>query len=153
MEIPETGRLGGIDFGTVRVGVAICDQTQSIASPLEVYTRRSEKLDAQYFIELARQEAIVGWVIGLPLHMSGDESQKSGQARAFGKWLSDVTASPVVFHDERLTTAHARELLGQASVSGRKKKSKLDKLAAQILLSSFLESSRHARQNRPLDDK
>lgn len=143
-EIVSKGRLAGIDYGTVRIGVAISDPNQTIASPLEVYTRRNLDLDAKYFKELARIEELVGFVVGLPVHMSGDESQKSKEAVAFGVWLFECTSVPVTWIDERYSTAMARELLNQSNLSGKKRKAQLDKLAAQILLTAYLESSEQA---------
>ncbi|MGY8747815.1 MAG: Holliday junction resolvase RuvX [Pirellulales bacterium] len=137
---PSNGRLLGIDYGTVRVGVAISDPSQTIASPLETYTRRNNKLDADYFVDLTRHEKIVGLVVGLPVHMSGDESEKSREAVKFGQWLNESTDRPVIWVDERYTTSMAREMLSQSPLSGKKRKAQLDKLAAQILLATFLES-------------
>lgn len=138
--LPSQGRLAGIDFGTVRIGVAISDQGQTISSPLEVYKRRKESLDGKYFKQLVAAEQIVGFVVGLPVHLSGDASEKSREAIAFGKWLTTATEIPVVWFDERFTTAMAREVLNQSSMSGKKRKAQLDKMAAQILLTAFLES-------------
>ena len=141
-ELPATGRLAGIDFGTVRVGVAICDESQSIASPLENYNRRTDAKDAIYFKRLVEEHAIVGFVVGLPLHMSGDESQKSLEARAFGRWLADLTLRPVAWVDERYSTRFARDLLRTANLSPKKQKERLDKIAAQTILMSYLENPR-----------
>lgn len=142
--LPPDGRLAGIDFGTVRVGVAISDPSQTIASPLETYQRRTTDLDASYFQNLVAREQIVGFVVGLPVHMSGDASQKSKEAVAFGKWLAESTGLPVDWIDERYTTAMAREMLSQSNLSGKKRKAQLDKLAAQILLATYLESGPQA---------
>ena len=138
--IEPKGRLAGIDYGTVRIGVAISDPSQTIASPLEVYTRQNVDLDAKYFKELARSEELVGFVVGLPVHMSGDESEKSKEAVTFGVWLFELTNVPVTWIDERYSTAMAREMLNQSNLSGKKRKAQLDKLAAQILLSTYLDS-------------
>ena len=108
--LPTMGRLAGIDYGTVRIGIAISDADQTIASPLENYNRRNQRLDDLYFTELARQERIAGFVVGLPVHLSGDESQKSHEARQFGKRLQELTGVPVAFFDERFTSAHARTI-------------------------------------------
>lgn len=142
--LPASGRLCGIDFGTVRIGVSISDPGQMISSPLETYRRRSADLDSKYFQDLAREERIVGFVVGLPVHLSGDPSQKSREAIAFGKWLSMQTGIPVAWIDERFTTSMAREVLSQSSLSGKKRKAQLDKLAAQILLAVYLESGEQA---------
>lgn len=137
---PQTGRLCGVDYGTVRVGIAITDMDQSIASPFETYTRRTEKLDEQYFRDLIKQELIKGIVVGLPVHHSGDPSQKSNEAANFGKWLHELTGVPVIYYDERFSTAMARELVADAELSGKRKKSMLDRIAAQVILTAYLES-------------
>ncbi len=138
-KLPFKGRIAGIDFGTVRIGIAISDPSQTIGSPLEVFTRRTPELDRQHFVQLVQTEQLVGFVVGLPVHMSGDASEKSDQAIEFGTWLSGVTSLPVDYIDERYTTAMAREVLNQTGLSGKKRKAMLDKLAAQIILSSWLE--------------
>jgi putative Holliday junction resolvase len=143
--LPKTGRLAGIDYGTVRIGVAICDPGQQFASPLEVYTRRNERLDRQYFTELAQQERLAGWVVGLPVHLSGQESEESVEAIEFGQWLQQETKLPVNWIDERYTTSMAREILNRSTMSGKKRKAQLDKLAAQILLAAYLERDRNGR--------
>jgi putative Holliday junction resolvase len=139
--LPSQGRLGGIDFGTVRIGIALTDPDRILSSPWETYTRRTPQLDETFFQGLAREERLVGWVVGLPLHMSGDESQKSLEARAFGKWLQDSTQLPVEFFDERYSSSFAKEVLGQAGMSRKGKKKRVDQLAAQIILQGYLEWS------------
>jgi putative holliday junction resolvase len=90
------GRLAGVDYGTVRIGVAVTDADQKFASPLENYTRRGEAADAKFFQRLAQEERIISFVVGLPVHLDGYESQKSLEARKFGDWLSQTTGVPVV---------------------------------------------------------
>ena len=137
--LPDTGRIAGIDFGLARIGIAISDPSQQFSSPWEVYQVRNERLDGKYFKELANKERLVGFVIGLPVHMSGDESEMSVQTRHWGRWLQDQTGLPVCYIDERYTTAQAREILNQSNLSGKKRKAQLDKLAAQILLATYLD--------------
>jgi len=150
--VPETGRLLGIDFGTVRVGVAICDERQQIASPYETYTRQNEKLDEKYFVSLVAETNVVGIVVGLPLHMSGDESQKSAEARAFGDWLNQTTGLPVDWIDERYSTAFAREMLAAGNLTAKQRKARLDKIAAQAILAAYLESDRQKKaRNQSVD--
>lgn len=149
--LPKQGRLLGVDFGTVRIGIAISDPGQTLASPLEIYQRRNDRLDTQYFCHLAKLENAVGWVVGLPVHMSGEASEKSRQAVAFGNWLANKTGVPVTWFDERFSTAMAREILNQSNLSPKKKKAQLDKLAAQVLLSAYLESDRRGRSNVSLE--
>lgn len=151
-DFPSEGRLAGIDFGTVRIGVAISDPGRTIASPYENYTRRSEKLDAAFFRQLVEEEGIVGFVVGLPVHTSGDESQKSAEAREFASWLTEVTGRPIQFQDERYTTREATYLLSEAQLTKKKRKQRLDKLAAQLLLTAYLESGPHDEPPTRLDD-
>src|SRR5262249_44601057 len=135
-----TGRLAGIDYGTVRIGVAITDPERRIASPLVNYTRRGESLDARHFQKLVADERIASFVVGLPVHLDGRESQKSIEARKFGQWLAETTGVSVVFFDERFTTSEAEQFLGAAELTKKQRKSRLDKLAAQILLTAYLEA-------------
>ncbi|MGA2033394.1 MAG: Holliday junction resolvase RuvX [Thermoguttaceae bacterium] len=148
-----TGRIAGIDFGTVRIGIAVCDPEGKIASPLESYTRRNAELDARRFRQLALEEKIVRWVVGLPVHLDGRESQKSREARRFGQWLGEQTKVPVEFFDERFTTHDAEQFLLGAELTSKQRKRRIDKLAAQIMLAAYLESSSQGRQApEPLDD-
>ncbi len=137
---PAPGRIAGIDFGTVRIGIAITDPDRTMASPLESYTRRDRQQDARRFQQLAVEEGVTLWVVGLPVHLDGRESQKSRVARRFGEWLAEVTGIPVEFFDERFTTAEAKELLVQAELTSKRRKQRVDMLAAQIMLTAYLES-------------
>jgi putative Holliday junction resolvase len=139
---PRTGRIAGIDYGTVRIGVAVTDPEQVLASPLENYTRRDAAADAAWIKRLATNERLVGFVVGLPVHTDGRESRKSIEARQFGRWLGEVTGLSVRYFDERYTSAQAETLLQDAGLTTKRRKERLDKLAAQVMLTSFLESSR-----------
>ena len=136
------GRIAGVDFGTVRIGIAITDPQQKIASPFDLYQRQGKDQETQYFRDLVASEQIALWVVGLPIHMSGSESQKSREARAFGAWLESTTGIPTTFFDERFTSQFADELLKAGALSGKRRKQRRDKIAAQIILASFLESDR-----------
>jgi putative holliday junction resolvase len=133
-------RIAGIDFGTVRIGIALADTDVGIASPFENYNRRTPAIDAEYFRRLAQDERIGRFVVGLPVHLSGSESQKSAEARNFGKWLGEVAGVPVEYFDERFTTAEADELLVAAKLTKKKRQARRDQLAAQIMLTAYLES-------------
>lgn len=139
-------RIAGIDYGTVRIGIATADLDVQIAGPYETYARRSAQLDAEYFQTLAREERIGRFVVGLPVHTSGHESQKSAEARAFGAWLTQVTGVPVEFFDERYTSAEAESLLLDAGLAKKRRKERLDQLAAQIMLTAYLEAGARGQQ-------
>ena len=149
--LPAIGRLAGIDFGTVRIGIAVSDHDQIIASPLETYQCRSPEHDSAFFKQLVIRESLCGFVLGLPVHMSGDESQKSEQARVFGAWLSKQTDLPIAWMDERYTTARAREFLSKSGLSGKARKARLDKIAAQVILSTYLDSRFGENRIEPIE--
>lgn len=159
-ELPNYGRLVGIDYGLVRIGIAITDPGQTLASPYEIYTVRDSARDGRYFLELCKQERVAGFVVGLPVNLNGSDSQISVRAEEFAKWLGDLTGLPCLLFDERFTSAFADEIIREAGLTRAKRKQLIDKLAAQILLNSFLESHRQApgrsdrdrNESRGLDD-
>ena len=133
-------RLLGVDHGNVRVGLAVCDPDRTLASPLETYTRKSPNQDAAFFSRMCQQESIVGIVVGLPVHMSGDEGEKAKLARAFGRQLAEWTGLPVAFWDERFSSGVAAQALRSAGVGKKGQKGRIDRVAAQVILAGFLEA-------------
>lgn len=133
-------RIAGIDYGTVRIGVALADTEVGIAGPYDNYTRRSPALDAAYFKQLAAEERVGRFIVGLPVHLDGHESQKSVEAREFGEWLGSIAGVPVEYFDERFTTSEADELLSAAKLTKKQRQARRDQLAAQIMLTAYLEA-------------
>jgi putative Holliday junction resolvase len=153
----QSGRIAGIDFGTVRIGIALADAERTLASPFATYVRRGEAADRGYFRRLVADEHVGQFVVGLPVHLDGRESAKSAEARRFGAWLAGATGIDVQFFDERFTTHEAQLHLAEAKLSKKKRQARLDKLAAQIMLAAYLEVSRAdarrlAEPPRGLDD-
>ena len=142
-----TGRIAGIDYGTVRIGIALADLEVGIAGPYENYTRRDETKDAEYFRQLVQQEHLTRLVVGLPVHLDGGESQKSREAREFGQWLQQQTGVPVEFFDERFTSSEAETILQDAELTKKRRKARLDSLAAQIMLTAYLEAGARGQQS------
>jgi putative Holliday junction resolvase len=146
-------RVAGIDFGTVRIGIALADSAVGIASPHATYARRGDAADAAYFQRLVADEGIERFVVGLPVHLSGMESQKSAEARKFGAWLVRETGTPVDFFDERFSTAEADQILQVAKLTKKKRAARRDQLAAQILLTAYLESGGRGQDAlQPIED-
>jgi putative Holliday junction resolvase len=137
--IPSRGRLIGIDFGTVRVGVSVSDIFQKLASPLHNYQRVSRQADEQFFRRQFQEYEVTGIVVGLPLHMNGDEGEKSREARSYGRWLHRISDLPVTFQDERLSSAQADVLLHSAALNQKQRDARIDKLAAQIILQTWMD--------------
>lgn len=135
-----SGRLLGVDYGTVRVGLAVSDRDRIIASPLATYTRKNPDADAAYFLKLVSWEEVVGLVVGLPVHTNSREGVKAAEARQYGAWLAQVTRLPVVFADERFTTAEAESALWDAGLTHKRRKGRRDQVAAQIMLQAYLDA-------------
>ncbi len=152
-DMPAQGRLLGIDYGTKRVGIAVSTGDRAISSPVEVYQRRNEQLDIRYFKQLQSEYRPVGLVVGLPIHVGGHEGATAYAARDYGEWLSKLLAIPVTFWDERYTSAVAEEYLLAADLTRKQRKSRLDMLAAQILLQAYLDHHRPRVMRDSVDDE
>jgi putative Holliday junction resolvase len=128
-----------IDYGTRRIGLAVCDPDRIISSPLGTEPNGPLGKDT-FFRELFARSKFVGIVVGLPLHASGEESPMSEEARKFAAWLADLSKLPVVMWDERYTSHAAEGLLLDAKLTKKKRKAKVDRVAAQMILQSFIEA-------------
>jgi putative holliday junction resolvase len=136
----ERTRLLGVDYGSVRIGLAVSDAERRLASPLAVHQRGSRQRDAAHFRTLVESEEIGAIVVGLPVHCDGREGQKAAEARAFGAWLAETTELPLRFWDERFSTVEAESALWQAGLTHKKRKARRDRVAAQILLQAYLDA-------------
>ena len=135
-----SGRLAGIDYGRRRIGISVCDTERIIASPLMIYkTIGNPHADAAFFLKLVKQEELAGFVVGLPLHSDGRNSEMSSEVEKFAAWLTETTELPVVFQDERNTSQEASGLLRPARLTRGRKKERHDAVAAQIILGTWLE--------------
>jgi putative Holliday junction resolvase len=129
-------RYLAIDFGLKRTGLAICDQGESIASPLKVLTESKRLVEA--IIKIANEEQAEAFVVGLPFNMDGTEGPQAKLVRQFAETLGDQTSLPIHFQDERLSSFDAEGKLA-GLYTRKKKKGRLDAVAAASILQSFLE--------------
>ncbi len=136
----------GLDVGDVRIGVAISDYLSVIANPRETYTRSKVEYglekDIDYFVSYAKTEDAGGFVLGLPINMDGTEGVRCEITRNFGDKLHEKSGLPVEYVDERLTTVSAERLLIEADVRREKRKTVIDKVAATIILQSYLDRAK-----------
>lgn len=130
----------GLDVGDVRIGVAVSDLLGICANPRETYVRSGDPVkDADYFSEYAKREEADAFVIGLPKNMDGTEGPRAAVTREFGSLLEERSGLAVRYVDERLTTVSAERLLIEADVRREKRKKVIDKVAATIILQSYLD--------------
>lgn len=141
----------GLDFGTKRLGIAVCNSEQTISVPVETWTVRSPEQNLKHLRELIVDYRAVGFVLGLPVRMSGQEGDQAAVVRKFGDWLAEQTRLPVAYWDERHSSTQAEVLLWTQGISPTKGKDRLDRLAAQIILQSFLDANDRTRPPSPLN--
>jgi putative Holliday junction resolvase len=133
-------RILGLDLGTKTIGMATADLTRQVATPRETIRRTKFTADVNAMLAFAAQEDIGLIVIGLPLNMDGSEGPRAQATRAFVRNLPRLTPLPVVYWDERLSTAAVTRTMLEADLSRAKRAVNVDKLAAAYILQSFLDA-------------
>ena len=134
-------RKVALDVGDVRIGVAVSDMLGITANPRETYVRKGKTFedDINYFVKYAKEEDADTFVIGLPMNMDGTEGPRAEVTREFGEALKEASGLQVIYVDERLTTVSAERMLIGADVRREKRKQVIDKVAATIILQSYLD--------------
>lgn len=144
--IPPTGRVLALDWGASRIGVAISDETQLLASPLGVLARRAGKrLPLGDFLTICEREHPVGLVVGLPLDDHGAEGPSAAAARQMGEQCAARAALPIAWVDESFTTTEVLDRLTERGIAPRQRKDLVDAMAAAVLLERWLELRRNGR--------
>ena len=133
-------RVMALDVGERRIGVAITDPLGISAQGVEVYERRGLEQDLAHFKALAAQWQVERWVLGLPLNMNGSGGAKVEEVQLLGEQIVESTGLPVDYMDERLTTVAAHRVLIEGGTSRKKRKGVVDKLAAVLILQSWMQS-------------
>ena len=137
--LPARGALLGLDLGTKTIGVAASDPDRRLATGVETIARKSFTADAQRLLALADERRAAGFVLGLPLNMDGSEGPRAQSTRAFARNLAKLTALPIAFWDERLSTAAVERELIKADVSRAKRAAVIDQHAAIFILQGALD--------------
>lgn len=141
-------RVLAIDYGLKRIGLALSDSLQIIASPLENLEAGKDMATTcsrlkQRLQELAEQgKPVSKIVIGLPLHMNGTDSERSNQVREFAGYIQRELNLPVDFLDERLTSVQAERSLHEVGFSRKKRSQLVDSVSAVILLQTYLQKGK-----------
>lgn len=132
-------RIVGLDVGDVRIGVACSDLLRVIASPYETYTRKGDDRDFEYLANLAKEKEADTIVVGIPYSMDGTESNQTQKVRQFVETLKKYTDCKIELVDERLSSWAAEQMLLSDDVSREKRKKVIDKIAASIILESYMQ--------------
>ena len=133
-------RYLAIDYGDKRTGLAICDPAETIASPLTVIQGQKELL--KKIADIVETENVEAIVLGLPLNMDGSQGFQAKLVSKFAEQLKNHLDIPIHFQDERLSTFTAEEKLAQTEFTRKKKKKRLDAIAAAEILQAFLDSKK-----------
>lgn len=137
--LPRFKRLMGLDLGTKTIGVAISDVERRIASPVETIRRTKFKADAAALMALIAKHDIGAIILGKPFNMDGSEGPRVQATDAFARNLRQLAALPILFQDERLSTAAVTRTLIDADTSRARRAELVDKLAAAYILQGFID--------------
>lgn len=137
--LPPIGPLIGLDLGTKTIGLALSDIRRSIASPLLVIRRTKFQADLAELKREVERHATVGLVLGLPVNMDGSEGPRVQATRAFARNIAAALPLPLVFWDERLSTAAVTRTLIEADTSRKRRGEVVDKVAAAYILQGALD--------------
>ncbi|MFQ6751960.1 MAG: Holliday junction resolvase RuvX [Clostridia bacterium] len=132
----------GFDFGLARIGIALSDDTKFLASPFETYRRKGEDIDLNYLSNLIHEKKVDEIVCGLPMNMQGEEQEIAKSTREFMDKLTAVVDIDIHFVDERLSSIMAEDMLRETERDWKKRKEKLDSVAASIILQDYLDGKR-----------
>ncbi|HLQ75276.1 MAG TPA: Holliday junction resolvase RuvX [Alloiococcus sp.] len=138
-------RIMGLDVGSKTVGVAITDPLGWTAQGLEIIqiNEHKEQFGLQRMSELVEEYNVESFVIGLPKNMNGTLGERAESSMAYGEKLEELFGLPVVYQDERLTTMQVnRMMIEEGDVSRRKRKAVVDKLAAQMILQTYIDKQK-----------
>lgn len=149
MPMGARGRHMGLDVGDRRIGVALSDETATLASALTTLSRVGGRKDAAAVAELARTHEVVAVVVGLPLNMNGSRGPQVEKVLGFVDGLRAQLPVPVVLRDERLTTVEADERLREAGLGWKERKRVVDQVAAVVILQEYLDESAVSAPSTP----
>ena len=133
-------RILAIDHGSKRIGFALSDELGWTAQPLETFYRRNPDADIRHIQDLVREHEVGQVLVGMPFRLDGEIGPAAKVVEAFIQLLEPALSVPVITWDERMTTCAAEDLLIAADVGRRKRKGIVDRIAAAILLQSYLAS-------------
>lgn len=139
-------KIMAVDYGDARTGLAVCDRTEFLASPIGTIEERNAQILAMKVAHMAEQYEVGEIVVGLPVNMNGSEGPRAQKCRAFAETISLVTEVPVVMWDERSTTVSAHQILNETNVRGKKRKDVVDTVAATLILENYLAFRRNKKK-------
>ena len=135
-----------VDYGDARTGLAVCDRTEFLASPIGTVEEKDFNRLVEKVAYMAVQYEVGEIVVGLPLNMNGSKGPRASLAESFAKALNEATDIPVNMWDERSTTVQAAGYLNETNTRGKKRKKVIDTVSATIILEAYLEFRRKKKE-------
>ncbi|MEM0530533.1 Holliday junction resolvase RuvX [Zongyangia sp. HA2173] len=146
-------KIMAVDLGDARTGLAVCDRTEFLASPIGVIHERDlNKLVVQVSVAVDEYQ-VSHVVVGYPKNMDGTTGERAQKCERFAQRLRNVVTVPVELWDERRTTVTAHEILNEADIRGQKRKDMVDEVAATIILESYLAYRRNQKEKAKEESK
>ena len=140
--LAKDARLLGLDVGTKTIGIALSDVSRSIATPYDTIRRTKFTEDAQIIRDIVQKQGVGALVIGLPINLDGSEGPRAQSTRAFARSLAPIVQLPLLFWDERLSTAAVERHLIEADASRKRRAEVVDRMAAAYILQGALDRLR-----------
>lgn len=134
-------KILGLDYGEARIGVSVSDALGMLASPLDTICEKDRNEQLKKTARVAKEHNVEKIVVGYPKHMDGTVGHRAQYTEAFARDLSQMLGVPYVMWDERLSSTEAHRILESGGVSGKKRKTKVDKIAAVIILQGYLDAN------------
>ena len=141
-------KIMAVDFGDARTGLAICDKTELLASPVGVIHEKRFEHAVEKVAAAAAENRAEAVIVGLPLNMNGSEGPRAELCRNFAEQLSSRVNVPVRMWDERSTTVTAHQILNEVNVRGKNRKAVVDTVAATVILESYLDYRRKHKSDK-----
>lgn len=143
------GRILAIDYGTRRIGLALSDPSQFLASTLETVHNRGANKFVEKLVPILKENGVIAVIVGMPYNMKGDVGERGEQVKEFANSIREGIKVPVLTWDERLSTVSAEKTMIATNKSPSKNRHKIDQVAAAFILQSFLDRLSYLRRNGP----
>lgn len=131
-----------VDYGDARTGIAVCDRTELLASPVTVISETDRDTLLKKIADLALERRVELIVVGLPVNMDGTHGSRAQACEDFAQALTELCSIPTVMRDERLTTVSAHNVLNATNTRGKKRKAVVDAVSAVMILQDYIDYRR-----------
>lgn len=131
-------KIMAVDYGDSHTGLACCDKTETLASPLRVIDERNFNICAEKVAAASVENEVGLIVVGNPLNMNGSEGPRSEKCKSFAELLRNCVEVPVVMWDERSSTVTAHQMMNEVNKRGKKRKAVIDAVAAAVILENYM---------------